>query len=348
MIIITSKKSRTIVNALLIAVTTILLSNSTKAGFDLIPLGIYGGTYTNNMTSLLLKDSSSSSFVSLDAGSITPGIERARQYGYFGENGINTTAYVYRNLIDSYWISHGHLDHVAGLIALSPEDNHKNIYGIPSTIKTLKNGYFNWDVWPNISDKGPFPIDKYHLKSVNERSVFGIGHTGLKGVAFPLDHGINPVTKKAYPSSALLISNSKEKVIFFGDTGPDKEQNSSKLNDLWKILAYDVKNKKLKALIIECSYTNARDLSKLYGHLNPRSLLRELKKLENYSGGKGSLIGLKVFIIHVKPTENKTGEENYRKIMNELNEKNSLGVEFVQPAQGELYSITGTNEMPPN
>lgn len=31
--------------------------------------------------------------------------------------------YVFRQLIGSYFISHGHLDHVAGLIVGSPEDN---------------------------------------------------------------------------------------------------------------------------------------------------------------------------------------------------------------------------------
>ncbi|EAM2342702.1 3',5'-cyclic-nucleotide phosphodiesterase [Salmonella enterica] len=334
-----SKKILCIIKNFLIFYT-FLHSSMTYAYFELIPLGVYGGTDTSNLTSFLLKSSKHNKYICLDAGTVATGIDKALKQGSInlGER-KNRTGFVFRNLIDSYWISHGHLDHIAGLVALSPEDTNKNIYGINSTITSLRDYYFNWVSWPNMTNEGLHPLDKYNLISVDILSKFNIGETGLKGVAYPLDHGVNPVTGIAYPSSALKISEGDNEFVFFGDTGPDAEQKSKKLNDIWVSLADDVKQKKLKAIAIEVSYNNGRQAKNLMGHLNPKALYFELSKLEKYSGGKGSLRGLKVFIIHVKPINDLTGLEASNKIMKELMSYNDLGVVFIRPKQGKLYKI---------
>lgn len=65
-------------------------------------------------------------------------------------------AYVMRELIDVYLITHPHLDHISGLITNSPAispDNPKIIAGLPSTIEAIKNHIFNGIIWPNLSSE---------------------------------------------------------------------------------------------------------------------------------------------------------------------------------------------------
>lgn len=65
-------------------------------------------------------------------------------------------AHIHRNLIDTYLITHPHLDHISGLVVntaglggLRP----KRLAGLPSTIAALKTHIFNNVIWPNLSDE---------------------------------------------------------------------------------------------------------------------------------------------------------------------------------------------------
>ena len=65
-------------------------------------------------------------------------------------------AYITRNLVDTYLITHPHLDHISGLIintAGLPGARPKRIAGLPSTISALKTHIFNNVIWPNLSDE---------------------------------------------------------------------------------------------------------------------------------------------------------------------------------------------------
>lgn len=65
-------------------------------------------------------------------------------------------AHIHRNLIDTYLITHPHLDHIAGFIintAGLPGSRPKRLAGLPSTIAAFKTHIFNNVIWPNLSDE---------------------------------------------------------------------------------------------------------------------------------------------------------------------------------------------------
>ena len=114
------------------------------AGFDVVALGVDGGVSDGNLTSYLIRSDNQPQYVALDAGSLLPGIAKGLEKGSFPQVTPELAApytpqgYVFRQLIGSYFISHGHLDHVAGLIVGSPEDNKKTVYAQADTVLTLR------------------------------------------------------------------------------------------------------------------------------------------------------------------------------------------------------------------
>lgn len=65
-------------------------------------------------------------------------------------------AHIHKSLIETYLITHPHLDHIAGFVintAGLPGNRPKRIAGLPSTITALKTHIFNNVIWPNLSDE---------------------------------------------------------------------------------------------------------------------------------------------------------------------------------------------------
>lgn len=65
-------------------------------------------------------------------------------------------AHVHRSLIDTYLITHPHLDHISGFVintAGLPGSRPKRLAGLPSTIAAFKTHIFNNVIWPNLSDE---------------------------------------------------------------------------------------------------------------------------------------------------------------------------------------------------
>lgn len=318
----------------LIALVFISWSGLANAGFDVVALGVQGGVNEDNLTAYLIRADDQQRYLGLDAGSILPGINKGIEKGSFpqvtDENAAPYTRQgaIFRNLIGGYFISHGHLDHLAGLIIASPEDSKKPIYGTMSTIDTLRQHYFNGKVWPNFSDSGSgMRIGTYRLNAPRPGQRFSLGLTGLDGVIYPLSHG-------GTPSSMILISRRNQSFAYFGDTGADIVEKSKDLNTVWRVLGEEIKAKRLKGIIIETSFPNDHADNQLFGHLTPHLLLKELSQLQEYTGGKSSLDGLTVVISHIKPSL-KAGEDTQAEIMQQLQQGNNLGVTFVRMQQGD-------------
>jgi len=316
--------------ALILACST----SQAMAGFDVVALGVHGGVEEGNLTSYLIRSNDEKLYFGLDAGSVLPGISKALEKGAFPQVTVaNSAPYtpqgaVFRNLIGGYFISHGHLDHLAGLIISSPEDSHKPIYGTADTIGTLRQHYFNGKVWPNFTDAGSgLRIGTYRLNAPRPAQRFSIGLTGLDGIIYPLSHG-------GTPSSMILLSRNNESFAYFGDTGPDQVEKAKNLEAVWRVLGDEVKARRLKGMIIETSYPDGVPDSQLFGHLTPEWLLKELKVFEIASGGTGSLKGLTVIISHVKPSL-KAGVDPEAEIARQLEKGNDLGVKFVRMQQGD-------------
>src|SRR5476651_2776160 len=318
----------------LLALMLACWASQAVAAFDVVALGVNGGVEEGNLTSYLVRSDDQKLYLGLDAGSVLPGIRKGLEKGAFPQvTAQNAAPYtpqgaVFRDLIGGYFISHGHLDHLAGLIISSPEDSHKPIYGTADTIGTLRQHYFNGKVWPNFTDAGSgLRIGTYRLNAPRPAQRFSVGLTGLDGVIYPLSHG-------GTPSSMILLSRDNESFAYFGDTGPDAVERSNNLSTVWRVLGDEVKARRLKGMIIETSYPDGVPDSKLFGHLTPEWLLKELKVFEIASGGTGSLKGLTVIISHVKPSL-KAGVDPEAEIARQLEKGNDLGVKFVRMQQGD-------------
>src|SRR5260370_957307 len=99
-----------------------------KPAFSVIPLGAPGGLDASNPSASLVAAAGTTDYVCLDAGPLYAGIRKAIDNGALPP----PVSAVLRSSIKDYFISHPHLDHVAGLIINSPDDSSKNIYGLPS------------------------------------------------------------------------------------------------------------------------------------------------------------------------------------------------------------------------
>lgn len=88
-------------------------------------------------------------------------------------------------------------------------------------------------------------------------------------------------------------------ILCFGDTGPDEVQKTSNMQDIWKAIADKVKQRKLKAIILETSYTNDRPDDLLFGHLTPKWVHKTLHVRDQEAGGN-ALKGLPVVVSHIK------------------------------------------------
>lgn len=302
--------------ALLLINTSFLFAQN----LEIVPLGIYGGGDESNLSSYLIGVENTNKYLALDAGTIRSGINKAIEQKTFDNT---TNDIVLKEYIKGYFISHGHLDHLAGLVINSPEDIQKPIYGLPFVIDIFKNNYFTNASWSNFGSEGDKPIiGKYSYTRVNPIQSFAIENTTLTAEVFELSH-VNP-----QKSSAILVRNNDEYILYFGDTGSDRIEKTTKLNAIWEYIAPLIINKNLKTILIEVSFSNSQPEDKLYGHLTPNLLIEELSKLAQHTGTL-ALKDFNIVVTHLKP-----GGNQVIKIKQELEQGNIYGVNYIFPTQG--------------
>jgi 3',5'-cyclic-nucleotide phosphodiesterase len=295
-----------------------------KSFFKVVPLGVMGGIDEKNLSAYLIAPSNTKDYICLDAGTINSGIEKAIENKVFKV----PTSEVLRKYIKGYLISHAHLDHVSGLIINSPADSSKTVYATKECMRMMQDHYFNGQTWANFGDEGPgFHIKRYHFQTLNNREETSIINTTMIVKTFPLSH-VNP-----YESTAFLIRNNDDYVLYLGDTGPDAVEKSNNLKELWTSVAPLIQNKQLKGIFIEVSFPNEQPDQLLFGHLTPKYLMDELHKLEKMAG-QNSLNGFKIVITHLKPPT-----KNIVKIKEQLKTQNDLGLQFIFPEQGKSFEL---------
>ncbi|HEY8931075.1 MAG TPA: 3',5'-cyclic-nucleotide phosphodiesterase [Mucilaginibacter sp.] len=291
--------------------------------FRIVPLGVKGGIDESNLSAYMVAPAGSNDYVCLDAGTIHYGIEKAVSNKVF-----NIPAeQVLKKYIKGYFISHAHLDHVSGLIINSPDDSTKIIYGLKSTLETIKTHYFTWESWANFADEGGAPqLKKYHYQALTPDSVTAVANTTMTAKAFPLTHS-------NLTSTAFLLSNGDAAILYLGDVGPDEIEKSNKLHQLWEAITPLIKNKTLKGIMIEVSFPNEQPDKTLFGHLTPNWLMTEMYDLAKLAG-RNNLVGFNLIITHVKPPQN-----NIIKLKQQLIKENNLGFNLIFPEQGKAITI---------
>ncbi|KAI0449269.1 cAMP phosphodiesterase class-II [Xylaria acuta] len=151
---------------------------------QVIVLGAGGGPDEHNVTALLVRSLhtgwSRGSVIALDAGvhlsaiakileaTQPPGLgtsiplPHTLETGPFAGMEVKSASatvnagYVTRHLIDTYLITHPHLDHISGFVigtAGLPGARPKRLAGLPSTISAFRQHIFNNVIWPNLSDE---------------------------------------------------------------------------------------------------------------------------------------------------------------------------------------------------
>ena len=299
-------------------------SSNFSNGFKVIPLGVKGGLDESNLSAYLIAANGSDQSICIDAGTIYKGLELAATKKLFK---ASNPSVIQQNNINSYFISHAHLDHTAGLIMNSPNDNAKNLYGLASVLEVFKKNYFTWSAWANFGNEGEAPIlKKYTYKNLVPTTEIAIENTGLFVTPFVLSH------VKPYESTAFLVRNQNSYLLYLGDTGADRVEQSEQLTALWKAVAPLVMNNQLKAIFIEVSFDNSVAEKALFGHLTPNLLMEEMGKLNQLANG--NLKNTALYVTHIKPCD---GCEV--KIKSEIQAANQFDLKISYPLQATLIEL---------
>jgi 3',5'-cyclic-nucleotide phosphodiesterase len=299
-------------------------SSNSNLGFKVIPLGVKGGLDESNLSAYLVAANGSEQYICLDAGTIYKGLDLAIANKLFKET--NPTV-VQQKQINSYFISHAHLDHTAGLIMNSPNDASKKIYGLPSVLEVFKKNYFTWSAWANFGNEGEAPIlKKYNYTPLIAKQEIAIDGTGLFVTPFILSH------VKPYESTAFLVRNQSSYLLYLGDTGADSIEQSAQLFQLWQSIAPLIVKGQLKGIFIEVSFDNSVPGKSLFGHLNPTLLMHELGKLNDMTNG--NLNKTPIYITHLKPCTN--CEIN---IQQQIQKANQLNLKIQYPSQATKIDL---------
>lgn len=207
------------------------------------------------LTSFLVNDT-----IAIDAGSLPLALSRDRQLA-----------------IRHVFITHSHLDHMAGLPLMLDNiftDINQMIwvYAIEETVQALQKHIFNNVIWPDFTSFKNSNDVNLQFKTILPNQPVKIDN--LEIIAIPVNHTV--------PTIGLIIKNGDAAIAISGDTG-----NTDLLWDTAKTIDG------LKATFIECSYPNRlSDLACKYGHLSPDLLVTEYRKLEK---------NIPCFAYHIKP-----------------------------------------------
>jgi len=227
-------------------------------------LGCYGGRLLGyHLSSFLVNDT-----ILLDAGSPTTVLSLEEQW-----------------LIRHIFVSHTHLDHINDIAFLADNrsvkllgeksrDNNIMIHSLADNINTLREDFLNNRIWPDFTH---IPLNGKPILTMRPFEPEEL--IEVDGVA------ITPiVVNHPVPCTAFLLSQNGAQFIYSADTGMTDR--------LW-----DVANAQpnLQGMILDCSFPNAyKRLADISGHLIPRDMATELKKLDR-------LGDIPIYLFHLKP-----------------------------------------------
>lgn len=201
--------------------------------------------------------------------------------------------------INHVFITHCHLDHVAGLALLvdAVQTRRKDaitVYATEKVIASLKKHLFNWVLWPDFTAIPNTHAPVMRWQPIRHGDTIEID--GRQITAFPVNHTVG--------SSAYWVRAKKDGFLFTGDMSstPHLWESVAKLNALSKV-------------IVDCSFTNAdQSIADQSMHFCPRTLIDEVSNVPQ---------SMEFLIYHLKP-----GQEEL--IMKELADDDSRAYRAVR------------------
>jgi len=184
--------------------------------------------------------------------------------------------------IKNIWLTHSHLDHIVDIAYIldnyfTQREHTLTIYGLPETIKALRENFLNNTVWPDFST-----IELYNSKRMAvEYKEVEIG----KRYKIGDDEYIEPFeTDHTVACCGYLYTKDSRTIMICADT--------YSLENVIEILQ---EREDINSLIVECSFSNSMDkLAKDSKHLNANLLFGALNKLKRDD--------IALYINHIKPT----------------------------------------------
>jgi 3',5'-cyclic-nucleotide phosphodiesterase len=179
--------------------------------------------------------------------------------------------------IDHVFLTHSHLDHIAGLALLADAILGKKvgpvtIHATEEVIATLKNHFFNWLIWPDFTTipTAGNPVLRWEPM---QRGVT-LDLEGRLITANPVNHAVDAVS--------YWVRNQDAGFLFTGDMAATPA--------LWEKMKGEAK---LAKVIVDCSFTNAdSDLAAVSGHFCPQSLIDDIQTMPHSTD---------FLIYHLKP-----------------------------------------------
>lgn len=209
--------------------------------------------------------------------------------------------------IDHVFISHCHLDHVAGLAllvdaVLGKRKGPVTVHATEKVIAALKQHLFNWVLWPDFAaiPDAKHAILRWHSIAADETVALG----GRMIQACPVNHTDG--------SSAYWVRKDKAGFLFTGDMASTPGLWSAFMNE-----------PRLQKVIVDCSFANAdAEIADKSRHFCPRSLLADIASMP---------AAVEFLIYHLKP-----GHEDL--IMQELKDEGGAR-EFKALKCGDIFDF---------
>ena len=182
--------------------------------------------------------------------------------------------------IDHVFLTHSHLDHVTCIPFLLDSVGSRRapkpltVHAQAATLDVLREHVFNNALWPDFTAIPSRQQPYLRFETLAPGESFTLGERTLRSIA--VNHTV--------PAVAYLLGNGRASFAFSGDTCSTEAY--------WQALNACAD---LRHVVIETSFIDAEEaLSRLSGHLCPRLLAQELKKLKSTAA---------VYITHLMPGE---------------------------------------------